>query len=1104
VEISGTTFTLEDATVAPPRLLALDDLGLLLEGLVLGLPEGAAAEPAALRLHLALEGLVEELQLEGSVVAQPGLFDLETDLVLAVRGIDGEALAPFVGPLGVEPLLRSGELGLALRARLFEPEAGLWRADAELADLRLADGERSWLSLGRLAIEGASSDGERLQVELVAVERPEARIVHDAEGGLRVAGVRIAPPSDPGASPSGPSPAAPPAEPPTLPDLTGLPPFELTELRVAGVRLSVRDEVPPTPLDAELTLDLGLGSLNTEGRPVRIGVRAGVVDLVEAVELETEVRLGEERIELDGRFGARGLDPEGLAPYLPAGLTLETGAGRLDGRLALGLSEAEAGGLAARVELGELRWGEPEAPAWLEVGRLALEGRRLDPAAERFELGELRLAGTRLRAVREADGSLRALGLRLAPPTPQEEPAADDGAPTDPVPTAAPAPVPPPTLVLLEGLELELERLEFQDRAADPEPAEVAGGVRLRVEPGLLLDGTPEDLPPVEWSVEGHLEGVVDQLRLAARSAPFATQPRAALELAVTGLSTRALAERVPALGALAEGELEAAELHARLESSLEVQRTRPYELALQRPFSGSVLLSELRLLDGPGGEVLLGLDEVQADLARIDLATGRIHLESVELETPRAVASRGPEGLRAAGFLWRPQEGEAPPTAEAVAAPASSPAAEPGDSGELRIDTLYIGGLDARVTDAAVTPPLELTLSDLDLEVRRFTTRALVEPRPISYRAFLAAGGDSPLFEDLTTRGRVTLYPRLEGWGRSELNGLELPLLSGYTSPSGVELRGGTLRVVSSTKLTGERLGVSTQLRFEELSIHEESGGPIERALKLPMNLNNALFLTRSPDGTHRIGIDLSLTPEGLSYRELLRQATSAIALFFTQALAGAPVRLLTSVSPLDMSRREREPLEVLEVEFRPGRTRPDDAILAELNRIGRRLADRPDLQARVTYEPGEGDDAEAERLANPPDEECLELVHQLRQRRAELWRAIGERKLEARALFAIGSDEAMDEVTALRGMERKLAEIEQGLERVLAVLDADSERQRQRRTRRVIGELAELRMQEVQRGLQRRMKVYQYGQIERTPIRLREPAEGRPGRVRVELRIP
>ena len=87
---------------------------------------------------------------------------------------------------------------------------------------------------------------------------------------------------------------------------------------------------------------------------------------------------------------------------------------------------------------------------------------------------------------------------------------------------------------------------------------------------------------------------------------------------------------------------------------------------------------------------------------------------------------------------------------------------------------------------------------------------------------------------------------------------------------------------------------------------------------------------------------------------------------------------------------------------------------------------------------------------------------------------------------------------------MERRLADLERGLERVLAVLDGDSARQRTRRARHLLEEIAELRMQEVQLGLQSTMRSYQFKQIERRTIRLREPAEGRPGRVRVELAIP
>ena len=41
---------------------------------------------------------------------------------------------------------------------------------------------------------------------------------------------------------------------------------------------------------------------------------------------------------------------------------------------------------------------------------------------------------------------------------------------------------------------------------------------------------------------------------------------------------------------------------------------------------------------------------------------------------------------------------------------------------------------------------------------------------------------------------GRLAFYPKLEGWGRTQVNGLDLTQLSGYAKPFDVEIRDGLI----------------------------------------------------------------------------------------------------------------------------------------------------------------------------------------------------------------------------------------------------------------------------------------------------------------------
>lgn len=1170
IAMNRTDLQFLDSSTEPATRFAFDELSVELRDVVLGLPAGAEASPANLQARVALAGLVEELTLDGSVLVRPGDVDVDVRIEIAATGVNGAPLRPYLEPLGVSPQLLDGEAELTFEARVREVEGGVWRADSTVEALRLSDAGGIWVALERLELRELIAGGGRLDLTRLAIEGPFARVEREAGGALRIAGLRIAAPAAAAIS-AAPVAATKPKEdaaessgsPFALPEL---PPVEVAELRVDRVRLLLQDEAFDPPLEFELNLDVLLERLNTLGEPIDVDLSASIPGLLSALEFDSRMQLVDEQLTVDGHFGARQFDPSSVAALLPPGLELETQNAELGGALAITARAAPEGGFAGRIAVSEVRWGEPESESWFELDSAVFEGQRLDPLAKLYEFGELQVRGARVRARRDESGAFEALGARLALNAPVESLAPTEAvdapaeAPIDevgmiqaaasaanesaveepPAPVAAPAPeaparrlVAPPTIRFAKGASLELERFEFIDALLDPSRPTIAGGIRLDLGAGELINADPEDLPPTTWGIEGSLDGLVETWSLTGESSPFLPEPTHSLTFDARGVRLQGVVERVPALQGLMVGEVESGQLQAKLETVLFLQRSRPYELGFERAFGGLLRLSEAYLRDETDGAILLGVDEVLVHAKRILPDGSLVHLDSLEVDTPRMEVRRDAEGLHVGGLLIPLAAAETTPESTttneaatedpavvsqpvepaatvATADPAGAGRAEdddpPARTPELRIDQVFVGGLDVHIADSAVEPPLDVRFADFDLEVRSFTTRAFTKRKVISYRTFLAPGaepGAPILFEDVATTGRLAFFPKLEGWGRTQVNALDLTQLSGYASEHGIEIREGLLDVTTRTDANGERVKVGLSLNFQDLSVKEKSGGPIERVLKLPMSIENALFLTRSPDGTHRISVGISLSPDGISVGELISQATGAIAVFFASALAGAPVRLLTSVAPMSGSKRDAEPIEVVEVPFRAGRTRFDEDARDELKRLARRLSDRDDLKAIVTYVAGDADAPEAEKLANPSQKECLELIAQLRRRRSELWRSIGEHKLDARALFAIGSPDAPATVGEMRVMERKLAEVEKSLDRVLSVLDSDSPRQRERRTSKVMRELGELRMQEAERALKAPLRGFQYDQLEFKPVRVRALEEGSPSLLRIELRL-
>ena len=1105
-----------------PTRIELSELGFELENLVLGGAVGdAEAPPASFRAQLASEGVVDSLALEGSIRSRPGPLDLEASLILRGENLRGERLRPYLEALGLVPLLAAGELRLDLNTRVRQAEDGL-HADLELRDVLLAEGGSPLVALEELALAGLVLGDEGLAIEELRVAAPRAWVRRNAEGAIEVAGLRlgvdapVAPAAEAAALESPAEPGAP-ATPAHL-VLPELPALRLGLLDLTGLELVFDDASFEPELSLGLALDARLRDLDTTAGTGEYELRLAVADALDELSVRGDLSLSSEAMKLQGVLGLRGLRGGPLARFLPEGLALECEAGELESVFRVVVEPAPEGGLALRAQADRTRWGEPGAEPWFGCREAYFAAPRIDPLAERFVVGPLRVEGTTLSARRDADGALHAFGVALGAPTQALTDERDPVIAREPIEASAPlaadateepvrAPSPPPHLELVEGLSLELERLIFSDASLGADARPLVTAVQLELEPCQLLAPDPGELAPIAWSVGGAVEGLVREWRLAGSIAPFAPEPRLVAKLSAEGLRTAGACELVPALARSLEGELEEGRLTAELEALLFVRRTRPWELGLERAFSAEASLTELHFLDATGGEVLVGVDAVRLDAKRVHLGKGLAHLSSVEIETPRLRARKDAEALHVLGFAL-PLGGEPAASETAASEPMPEPepevaAGEPVEAGfELTIDRVALSGLDVLLEDVSIDPPLHLPLDSLEAELRRFSTRRTDEPRAMPFDLYLgtsAAEGEKPLFEELVLSGRVALQPAPSGRARLQIEGLELANLAGLTAAQGIEIDDGALDTSVRVELRGEEgLGVGTELVFSDLALAEPEGGFIEQHLSLPMSLDAALFLLRNPAGEHRLALDVDMGADGLSAAEIALAGSRALAEVLGVALAGAPLRVVTAFVPKG---GDEGPTETLHVRFEPGNTRPAARELALLREASRKLAGRDDYVLRLTHEPGAADLVQAERLANPEPADCLALTAQLRQRRTQLWHQVEGRQLEARALYAVGAPEAGGASEELRVLQRELAGVERSLDEVLEVLRSSSPRQRQKRARLVARDLGLLRLEEVADSLRSGLRGYDSIEIETTPVRVREASIEGPSQVVIEF---
>jgi len=1151
--------SLLDEGVQPPVELELDDVGLELVGLT-ARPD---APPATLRASLRVDDVLEALTVEGSLAASAEPRALDAALDLRLEGLASARVAAYLAAAGIGGELVDGDLEASLEARVAQGDGAL---DAELAvrGLELRDAGVRLAAAEELAVRGARVGGDGLRVASVELRAPRLAAVRDADGiGIGSLRLQPMPPASAGPQALAIRPQALATRPQALatrpqalatrpqalatrpqalatgpqaleigPDspAAGQEPgaaapsrLALGALVVEDARLDWSDAALDPPLATEVVVDARIDDLDTGAdTPPATFLLELAADAPgeasaspETLRVEGRVELGGGAVALNAALDARGLDGSAWERYLPAGTDVDLAAGslRLEAEAEVGPA-GEGVGHAARLAVRDVRLAEEdEDEPRFELAELALDLPRIDPAGGAIRIEELRVTGTGLAVERGADGAWRALGLRFgaAPAAPRR---------TGPAPlparpaTAAAAPARPTTGALprieLGRLDLELERLRVVDATQPAGAAPLEGRLRLFApDEQVLLDDVTDDLEPLALRVEGAFEPVVGELAVDLELAPFAPDPEVGLELTLAGLRGQGITELLPGLAAELDGSgLEAGELRARARGILHARRRGPLDFAFPRGFGFELLLEDVELVDGPGGERLAGLEALRVEALKVDPATGDVHLRWVEVDGTFARAAQRADGLHALGLVLRPgpedarADGDAAP---AAAAPESAPAAGPAPV--VRVDNLLLSGLDVEWRDESVDPPTIVPLRGLDAQLDGFSTRALSEPLPLRFSAYLDAGEvplpervrsanllggiasaamsaigtrrgpveieSRPLFLELALSGRMVLAPRPEGWANLRLVGLELLGFRGTAGAAGVEIGDGLLDADVRLRFEGAAgADVDAVMTFDHLLLDEPPDGPIRRYLRLPAPLDAVLFALKDDAGQHVIPLGFRLKGSQLSAAGVGGAVTTALAKVVTNALASAPLRVtgvLTDLVGLTGKDEGAAPVETVHrVAFAPADATLLDAERGRLAPVIERLRRDRSLTVVLRHELGPGDLTRSEQLANPSLADCRDLAQRLAQKRAELVRRRDALAADARVSYATGDTERAERSRArLTALDREVGLTEDALDRVYELLRPGAERRREQRTRAACLTVAELRTSAVRVAL-------------------------------------
>ena len=1093
LRVSGETLRFVDHTVEPPLRLVVEEVSGTVEDLVTG---GRRAErrtdPTTIRLELRAPDVCERLVVSASAIVQPTL-DVDGEASLQVSGLTDDVIGRYLREIGIEPTIDRDELSLEARGSARRDGETL-RLDASASASYRHSGEAA-VEVRELAVRGALLGRGTVTVDEITVSGAAASLRRDAEGAMVVGGLAFpAAAGEDGVAGSEREVEPTPEE-----------PARWALGRVTGdLAVRWRDDAIDPPVDTTVTVGLDARDLVIDGDAIRAAARVdgAATGIVERFALDASLTRQAKNLSFRAGLEVDGARPASIDGYLPGtGVSLTDG--RLRSTLTADVKEHPAGGHAVTFALRDVSLADARRPTpWLSLESFAIDAARVDPDAATFEVSSVTSRGLRVAAVRDA-GGLDLLGLRFADaPTPPDEPAVQPETPTDEARIATVAPALPS--IRVGAVDIGVDAFSFEDHGLG---GQGTSGGRLRIttpSPQVVLGPDPEELDALALTIEASAPPLLERAIVEVEVAPFAPDPRVEIDLRATGLRGPEIARAMPSLA----GEVDLTGLpDATLTASLELDvhprdpRRSPLRLDPTKPFSAELMVTDVALRPTPSAQPIAGFDMLSVSATRVDPQRGEVVLRSVELNHPFGDLVLEQHATRFAGVAIRLDEtpGLAVPDAPSVAEPAEPP------PGELRVDTLVISDVELGLVDRRVEPAVRLPIVDLDLEARQLSSRMTTEPRPFRFRVN-ATGGDieltkrsaasnllidaaagatqivgqaigrkkeralesRPAFESLDVAGRLALHPKLDGYIKGGVRGVELSNLAGLAADSGFTLRDGLVDNRLDLRFDAGSTTIRNDSTVAYLSMTEPAGGPISRTLKLTSPLPVVLAVLRDQSGDIRLPVRLTLREGGVSRTALTGAITKALSSLITDAIASSPFRVagtvtdLAALIPTPMS--EAPVGEDVEVVFTPASTRMLSEDMAALREVAVDLAEDSRLLLEVRHELGQAGVARVAELANPPRERTLELAQSLRQRKSALIEEqrglIAAAHADQRAGLKARAARTIEEV---RRLDQRLESVEAALDQTLALLQPGAERRRDQRTRAACLDVARRRLSAV-----------------------------------------
>jgi hypothetical protein len=1079
----GLRLRLRDEQTEPASVIAVEDAGVELKDFVFDLTSSAPGKAGSVRAWLASPQLARQASIEGTL--QSGQHSFAADVKLRGEGIQTAILAPYIKPLGIEPTIHEGAAQADATINLTQTPDGI-SAGINLAGVSLKDGTVELGGVDSLVLEGATLGKSGIDIKSLEIVRPRSAIALEKDNTISALGVHLDLLRQFSKAPTtSPAPASPMA----------LPAIALHTLRVTDGQLDWTDRGFATPVNTsgKATLELSDLKLGVPGAaPLHFRSVASASGVLEEITIEGTATPDPNALTLQASVNGHGIRAGALAAYLPKGIEFATQDGRIRAAIDASLTKSSQGGNEVKLSVTNVDWRDGESTPLFAMKSMRVAAPRIDLPGNVMAVDEISVAGVETGIERAADGSLRAAGVRLGG-TPSV-PANESVRPTPPGPSTTPVedvatliaearkPLP---LLTIKTLDLGVRRASVRDLSrADSAPL-VAENIHVHNTAPIELGGeTPSSRPPVKVDVEGQLGPVVDHFALSTTASPFASEPAASMELKASGIRGDGLTALVPEIRPYMNGaNLTDGQFQTKLQSNIKFDRKGPRDFDLSRGFTMDLSVDPTTFRNGADGPLLAGVEGVRLEQAKIDPKTMSIAAKSLEITKPAARISRQADGIHAFGYVLPIERVIKPTTAPAtMAVPSVSLPTDSKPSNEIRVDRLLVNGLDFRYEDHAVTPPVVAPINQLDLEVRDLTTMALYEPRTIRFAAILNADKialpaakaprgatsrpleDRDFFSQISSTGRIALYPKPSGYAKTSVNGLELAAFDGIASQFGAQVKGGVFDGTFDVRFRDNGdLDAKNKLVITELQYAEGSNGPLQNAFASPADL--IIKAVEAPDKSITLPLDVQVKSNEISKSQIIGAAMGAASSVIVTAIASVPAKSVDTVTNVvglgTIFGKKAAPPPPVEIEFAPGSTYLDPAARQKLAPVLEFAQKNKNAQIKITSELTAGDLEVASSRANPDLSSATSMADQLRSRKLALSQQRSQLAGQLRAqLVFLSANQSAAAVQQLRAIDAELGDIEQSLDLMYELQRPGAQLQASRRTRSAALEIVKQRL--------------------------------------------